>query len=531
MKLNKQFDEQIRQKLEGLEAGFDSASWDLLAHRMDFGAQQEVDDLLKDRLSNIEAPMTTGAAWEAMEQLIDADEAAEQIETEAHLDDVAYSKLRNLEVPFQGHHWALMAKRLEEEFSFRHKLYRYKVAEVVLVALLLLTFIRFMPHMDGWLNNSKSLAHTQAVQHEIDKTEIKPSTADQIASIENGFSETASNSFVENLDKEVRAADNNSGQLPPVTTSDFVQTAGRDNFSPAALPLFDLLILSPTVSGFEKVIAERIEKANILHKKQKRLDKVAVLDSKSVDSGFSWELPISELNPFVTRKDLRFSIFTTTDLNYVLTPPDQINVFDTLVQTAPNKTIASGYGGGITVNFKREKWEFQTGGIYSFKRYIPNTPIFIFETLNYYIMEDFHGIQLDIFQLPLNANYHFKNSGNWRFYATAGASAHFITSSVYEIGYERLALGVPNPPSSPDDTKSIRQEKDFPDGLIDGGSLNDNFYMTANLGLGVERYISPKWTVFFQPNYQHYIMSRGIGTNNDKIYTTSFHLGTKFNLK
>lgn len=86
-------------------------------------------------------------------------------------------------------------------------------------------------------------------------------------------------------------------------------------------------------------------------------------------------------------------------------------------------------------------------------------------------------------------------------------------------------------PSSPDDNRSIRQEKEFPEGLFDGGSLRDNYYLTANLGLGAERFLSSKWSIFLQPNYQHYLMSEGIGVNKDKFYTFSIYLGTKFSLK
>jgi hypothetical protein len=198
--------------------------------------------------------------------------------------------------------------------------------------------------------------------------------------------------------------------------------------------------------------------------------------------------------------------------------------------------LASGYGGGITVSWKKDKWEFQTGGIYSFKRYIPNTPVFLFETVNYYIREEFNGVQLDILQVPLNVAYHFKNEGKWRFYGNIGTSGHFITSSVYEIktnrtpSFSNFAM-LPTPAGLPDDDKSIREEKEFPDGLIDGGSIHGNFYVTANLGLGIERFVSPRWSVFFQPNYQHHLLTDGIGVNGEKLYNLSFYLGTKVSLK
>ena len=308
--------------------------------------------------------------------------------------------------------------------------------------------------------------------------------------------------------------------------------------------IFNLKILSKTAlssfeqdSGADAIITafdDKQQKLLTVDKKQKPNPKaLASLPVSAIDSKFAWELPNVKIGEGKKQSDLRFSIFTTTDLNYVTTPPNQIEVSGKSHQTEYNETLASGYGGGVTVSWKKGRWEYQTGGIYSFKRYIPNTPIFIFETLNFYVREDFNGIQLDIFQVPLNAHYHFKNKGKWRMYATLGSSANFVTSTVYEIDREEQALSLSAPPETTvaDDQKSISTDLGLPSGLADGGHLRDNFYMSANIGLGLERYLSPKWTVFFQPNYQHFIMSKGIGTNMDKIYTTSFHLGTKFNLK
>lgn len=263
---------------------------------------------------------------------------------------------------------------------------------------------------------------------------------------------------------------------------------------------------------------------------------LASLNPQPVKSKFAWEMPQLPQLIFEKERELRFSIFTSTDISYVLTPPNKYSVFDTLVATDQDTTLASGYGGGILVNWKKDKWEIQTGGIYSFKRYIPNTPVFLFETVNYYIREEFNGVQLDQLQVPLNVNYHFKNQGKWRFYGIAGASGHFITASVYEIetkrtpSFNNFAI-LPPPAGLPADDKSIRQEKEFPDGLFDGGSIHDNFYLTANVGLGMERFVSPRWSVFFQPNYQHTLLTDGIGVNNDKFYTFSFYLGTKVSLK
>ena len=76
MEQSKHFDEQIKRTLESLERDYDPGSWDMLQHKMDYAAQQEVDGLFKSRLGNIEPTVVPGS-WDALEQRIEAEEAVE----------------------------------------------------------------------------------------------------------------------------------------------------------------------------------------------------------------------------------------------------------------------------------------------------------------------------------------------------------------------------------------------------------------------------------------------------------------------
>lgn len=541
----KHIDEQVRQHLVDLEVKYDPSTWSGLERRMDFDAQEAVDDLFKSSIGNIEAPVVTGS-WEAFEHLIEADEAISTIEKEIPVDSKAYDKLHNLRVPYKEEHWALMAKRLEEEFSIRHILYRYKIAEISLMALLLLTVFRFMPIVDGWMEDSNSAEIPASFQPSTSPNSEKQQiqvVPDGVNSIKNneifatpiaGAESTQSSTVPEN-GLPILSITNEEKIGQSVLVSELSSNTFRRVFNLKILPniAFSAIGQEPDGNGIIDNFDSKQQKLLAIDNKRKpNPNELASLPVSKIDSEYAWEFPNVKIGESKKESDLRFSIFTTTDLNYVTTPSSKIEVFDKSYETENNETLASGYGGGVMVSWKRGRWEYQTGGIYSFKRYIPNTPIFIFETINFYIKEDFNGIQLDVFQIPLNAHYHFKNRGRWRMYATIGSSANFVTSTVYEIEHDRQALSLNSPPETvADDRKSISNELELSSGLADGGHLRDNFYMSANIGLGVERYLSPKWTVFFQPNYQHFIMSKGIGTNMDKIYTTSFHLGTKFNLK
>lgn len=545
MEPSKHFDEHIKRAMENLQPD-GSGAWDLFEQKLEQAEMTEADDLFRQRLGQFEVPAVPGG-WEAMEQLIEADEAdeaAEVIEQEAGLDNLVQEKLSNLEVPFQNKHWAIMARRLEAEFALRKQIYRHKIAEVALVALILLTFVRFMPVAEELYQPVADVNSQMKVEQPNEPPTSQGQSGNSIVNEESaGQSEVLNSPITSNevktktsgeslLNESVDASDIESSDEPQLASTLDEVSAVSNLKEVSQGPLSSIYHVQSPIDRF-------VERANrqqslLMAQMGNSPEALAILSPNRLDTDFDWEeMPALATAPFLKKKQLRFSIFTTTDINYVTTPPDQLSVFDTTVATSAHATLGAGYGGGILVSWKKDKTEFQTGGIYSFKRYMPNTPTFLFKTLNYYVKEDFNGIQLDILQVPFNVNYHMKDRGNWRFYGAAGVAGNFVTTSVYEIEKEETEIfNDPfSAPAGPDDFRSIRHEKEFPDGLADGGSLRDNLYFSVNFGLGVERYVSPKWVVFFQPNYQHFIFTDGVGTNRDKIYTTSFHLGTKFSLK
>ena len=54
------------------------------------------------------------------------------------------------------------------------------------------------------------------------------------------------------------------------------------------------------------------------------------------------------------------------------------------------------------------------------------------------------------------------------------------------------------------------------DGVFEGGNLIDNTYITANLGLGIERRFNSRMSIFVGSTYQHQI-TKGLGPQSDKI--------------
>lgn len=545
MKMNNHLEEKIKRTLENLEASPKAGSWEQFEQRLDAAAPpavESLDDLIVSRLAPLEAPLAP-SSWDMFERRIEVEEAAEIIENEAAIDNLAYENLSNLQARYQSQHWDLMAKRLNEEFSLRHRLYRYKVVEMAFLALLLLTVYRYLPVIENAFDKQPSgnRQHEQIQAAPPAGNDSKPveeskAAGTPIASATQDASND-SNASEENKAAGTSTASNaqNAGTVFPKATNIAFENSLTDANRPPSTVHRPPSTVSKTIdANWQDLLSANEIAAEELSKYQP----LPAPDFLAMNGKFALlpepapEFKLSKLGPLKARNQLRFSLFATTDYNYVHSPAGSLDVIDTLIKTEYYTTGASGYGGGILVSLKKDRWEFQSGGVYSFKRYIPNIPTYWFNTVKYYVVEDFHGVQQDLLQVPLNALYHFKNEGLWRFYAMGGASAHFITSSVYEIHYQRtLAINAPNIPSSPDDERSIRDEIELPEGVLDGGKLYGNLYVTGNLGLGIERYLTPRWSVFVQPNYQHFFSANGVGVNKDKINTFSLYLGAKVNLR
>lgn len=514
MKASDHFDALMRSRLRNLEAPCDPGTWESLEQRMDAG-EAAFDEAIGERISALEATVPE-AAWAAFAPLLDVEDTTEILENEASVDSALYAKLGNLSVPYQAGHWERMALRLEEAFVLHRHIIRQKTAEAVLMALLLISLLHFEPLFTGSAVPAVAVTGTEPAGRIEEHGQITPHLPEERTT------DLASSPGLGVIEEKT------SGEITPVagiTSRSFGQLPGN------SLPFLPLGELYYAASGPLLSATLPVSPAGNAPLGSTMLDPGKI---HGVTSYTQSALILPKAKRLPKPLEVRFSLLATADYNIVRSPEDDFDFQGTPIHTDADTTAASGYGGGILVHFKRGRWAFQTGGIYSFKRYVPNTPVLLFQTVNYYVREDFNGIQHDLLQVPLNLHYYFKNSGRWRAYTLAGVSGHFITSSVYQFDYKltpNFSLLPPPSPPGEESTPSLKQEKDFPKGLLNGGGLSDNFYLTANIGLGLERYVSPHISVFLQPNYQHFLMDRGIGTNKDKIYTFSLHFGTRIGLR
>ncbi|NJK84471.1 MAG: hypothetical protein HC912_12455, partial [Saprospiraceae bacterium] len=150
--------------------------------------------------------------------------------------------------------------------------------------------------------------------------------------------------------------------------------------------------------------------------------------------------------------------------------------------------------------------------------------------------------------------YDFKQSHKWHLYVSGGAAAHVATQANYDvtrIGANQLYINTNTASakgeialtkqqldrfsrfSKPAEPKSDKlNNKQFEDGWMSGGSFRENSFYTINMGMGAERHLDERWSLFVEPTYQQHlnILNKGIGPNQDRISTLQILIGAKVGL-
>jgi hypothetical protein len=210
---------------------------------------------------------------------------------------------------------------------------------------------------------------------------------------------------------------------------------------------------------------------------------------------------------------LRLGMVLHSDANYIKTPSVD-KLFDRAFAS-----LSAGYGIGFTIGYQVKKLEIESGMIYAFKHnefQSDKTITGNFQTG--YVIEQLRGVEWNTVKLPLNLRYQVAKQNSWTTYAKVGSALDLVLISNYNKQFQGA--------SNARTVSTLPETK----GLLHGGRLDENYYMTANIGMGFEKRLSPSTVLVIEPTYHHQISNNGLGIIRDKIYTLSFNTGLKVNL-
>lgn len=476
-------------------------------------SDKNFDDHIRDAIGDFEAK--DGGSWDLLMGKMMADpELAPETQEVQDFDHVVRSKLEQIKPEQPVGNWDVMAERIKQEFSIRRRLIRYKAVEIAVVMLAIFTMINVFPtQVNKPFKNIKEqiakkkqaiVAYKNAILFDINKN--RATVLEQPIAV------------IQKKKKVAAPEESNDAQIDNLVESNLVEEV---------FTVLEPITLYGNAQEFEmEVIAEIVAKGP----EQTIEQREAILEIKSLNQ----KEPISEIDTkkkrfkgkaiiakfFSPIKQVRVSMFTGSDYNYIQTPYDEI------FELEQYGRFTQGYQAGVCIGFKNKNIEVETGGIYSFKDYKPRIPTQILNGSGPPIAVKFDKIQLNMLEIPLNFRYNFLNLTRWKFYGQTGASMHIALLADYDHSniagiFAQLSPGQPGPKL---------EAKEFTDGLLEGGSIEENSYFTANLGVGVERLINPRWSLFLQPSVKAYLLpgyNNGLGPNQDRISSFSLITGAR----
>lgn len=513
-------------------------------------SDKNLDDQIRDAIGDFKAEFEPGS-WDLLSERMAADpELNDQVEAEEVFDQAVKTKINNIEPAYQAEHWKIMAERIQQEFSLRRRLIRYKVAEVGMVLLIIFTLFNTVP---GGKTNFKQKVQDLKEQiasirysasHKGQKiADITPtvSTKSSASNKENVLIKNDALGKTQNIEDTLVFTENKSNQANekksqlkeiPVLNSRKVKifSVSKETFAFAETQSIintDDVTSEEVKSGIAK-IGEKIR--SLFGNKNETVESLQKLEDSAI-SAIEYETdtaPDGQSNatdPIKSNFLMRVAMIAGSDYNYIETPYDPIFDLDR------NNRFVPGYQAGIALSFRTGNLEIETGGIYAKKEYDPGIPTEFIDNLNGPpIAVVFDNIQLNMLEIPLNFRFHFGKSDKWRFYGQTGASVHMALVANYDKFPANLDAVFA---AAPQESQPKLESKKFADGLLEGGSFSENSYFTLNLGLGAERLISSRWSLFFQPSVKAYMLptyNNGLGPNRDRISSISFLTGARVSL-
>ncbi len=510
---DKRFDRIIRERLREAGSGHQPSGWAYLQRRLDaeeaVGAESDsraesFDEAIREKLVPA-SPAALVPDWEAMEERLDQAEGGVPEPADSAIDEVAFQKLRNLSAPFRRDHWLRIVDRLDGEFVNAASVWRSKLVELGLMAMLLFTLWQNFPGPSAPVPVSDRGADLSEMNREEGSSGIavQPQTAPERVE-SRAFAGEEGTPVVPQGPAGASLAQ---GQLPEV----LARSASFASFEPlpvlegsATRPPLSLNDLETTLAEHEIRAHSPVAQASMLARKEQPL----TISRNGFGSDYSGVIKSLKQRPFI-----HFGMFGSLDYNRIISPSKYL--LDTRVQEFDRYEL--GYSGGITLGFDFGPWELQSGAIYSSKQYRPLLAELwegeFDEGYNKTLLKD---IQLNIVQIPLMLRYNLVHYDAWRFYMTAGASVHVALTANYF--YDNIGKGDIAEPNG---------------GWFDGGTFRENSYLTGNVGFGLERFVTPTWSLFAQPTYQHALnmFNHGMGPTQDRISTMSLYTGIRVRIE
>jgi hypothetical protein len=476
-------------------------------------------------------------------------------------DDEAFDNwIRNAaerhDVPQNEAHWARMERELEETFSWKRYLLRFKIPELVLSGLAIWTFFNVFesPIMseNASVRQKEQIMPLNTSKSQAPNPKIVPLSAPKVgvpmSNPKTDWNKRAGDPPTNRLEQDHLDKNNSKNNSLQFKSVEGAPQAMIDN--PTENPTLPKEIVA-VAGGIERKDAP---KKNV----SKSIQGVTAMLPTRVSTDLGQQTSLDEDNIQFSINDVAYNHLTTNGLNNskkqipsvedsseeLNITPKRVELLSTLAMIQPellktenpitakvpilenmgyrnhrlrvgmfgafngdnantffsSMTIAGkavratdGYGSGVTVGYRRKKVELESGLTYSYKNYRPvDVTSVTGDFANGYESVTPKLVSFNMLHIPIHANYYFLDKKKWSFYGTIGGTATLAMQTDYDVAKT----------SSPtanqyrlDPTVNQTQSSIntlYKKGALEGASLDKNYYFTANAGSGVEYHPKPK---------------------------------------
>ena len=500
---NKEFDDIIRKKLESLNSGGTANGWDTFREK-----------------------------WEQSSPASDIVDSntQEELKVDELFDAKLKQNMRGLRMPFNSAHWIRLKAQLEAEALFKKRLFVAKTVEILMLALIVVGILNLMPiqneisqipvfdvPMVAAIQVDKATAEKYE-QESQKRSLISDRVINKLANLDvvSLFKEEKNRTSIKSLDKQ---------------KSESRTTKIQPTLNPNLELLFPFLLDSnPSGISIDSQNDPEDHDRNITTAIQEDISQL-MIPSRPI--GFP-DITLGSVKNKSNEKSY-LSLAIGPKVNLVNSP------FDPVYEIDPYNTLNTNFNISAKLHKELGPVELYVGLGYNKTSYKPLIIEEIYKGQNQqYNQASLENIGFNTFNIPIGVKYNLLNQDNYQVYASAGVDVNFIAQAEYEV-YDLPATGSRggansgNKPSlnsgKPEiNNRALLSQKEFKNGILNGGSLRDNLFATASVGVGFIKNVSQSTSLFIEPKYSHFISSQGLGPNLDKVHAVSVDFGVRYQL-
>jgi len=529
---NKEFDDIIKRALEDYQPKYDPASWDVLSDRLP-GTDENFDKSVRDAVS-----MFSGGPaddWDVMEQMIESSD-------DLHFDEEVKQEINTYNEPYDPTTWPKLDRKIDEFEKLRRRLIISKILEVAAILLALVTFYNFWPELHSALNKDKVVIADRDVTTGPENTStnafgVLPELSAENERAANRGSESLNALEDENIgvDSSPNATDHATGLSIPASSRPQIKSRTKYVFPALSTGIGggNAAVLIPALSGSQKAIVESAVIAQ--SPAQSSFTSRDVYSPSFIGSSSPMMVTsqgpalVAMVTPNTNRKGIRIGLGASFDVNSLYIPSQQFYADGDPIYFEQKHLLAAGYSAGASVLIDSRIFSFETGLYYSLKKYEPNRIIKIGKTFDVSTI-DFKEISLQSVHIPALVHWNFDRRGKTRFYMVGGASLNCVVTAHYDLYVESELRSAPAGSRPPDPLeRDIQQVREH---LLDGADFSSKSFITVTGGFGVDHRINKKFSVFFEPTYNHQVPFFDLtDLNGKRLRYLSMNFGTRVTIR